>query len=143
MLTNKVKTMETMNAAPRPVAGSLRTLVLILIVLVVAAAGMAYYFYSQAAELRKNPQLVAQEEIENVVSRVSELMVLPANEVPTVGVVADPAQLKDQPFFAQAKTGDKVLIYTNAGRAILYDPVAHKIVNVAPINIGGATAEER
>ena len=44
-------------------------------------------------------------------------------------------------FFSKAKVGDKVIIYTNARKAILYDPVAGKIVEVAPVNIGTPTTE--
>ena len=65
-------------------------------------------------------------------------MVLPEDEEPSVATVADPEQLAGQPFFSKAKKGDKVLIYTNAQKAILYDPVAKKIIDIAPLNIGNA-----
>jgi hypothetical protein len=61
-------------------------------------------------------------------------MVLPADETPTIATVSDPEKLKDQPFFANAKKGDKVLIFSNSAKAILYSPTEDKIVEVAPIN---------
>ena len=85
---------------------------------------------------RKNPQAEAQAAAVLVVSRVGQLMVLPENETPTVATVTDPDKLKDQPFFANTKIGDKVLIYPNAKKAILYDPAQGKILEVAPLNIG-------
>lgn len=108
----------------------------ILFLLVVAAAGAAVYFYQQLSELKQDPQKVAQEEVQSVVEKVSKIMVLPEGEQPTLATVAAPERLKDQPFFAKAKVGDKVLLYASARKAILYDPVANKIVEVAPINIG-------
>lgn len=99
-------------------------------------AGAAVYFFLQFKELQKNPQKLAQQEVQELVSKVSKLIVLPEGETPTVATVTDPEKLKDQPFFAKAKNGDKVLIYTKAKKAILYDPVANKIVEVAPVNIG-------
>lgn len=94
------------------------------------------YFLSQAAIFQSDPQKAAKAEIESVVAKVSKIMVLPEGETPTVATVSDPEKLKDQPFFAKAKVGFKALIYSNARKAILYDPVENKIVEVAPVNIG-------
>lgn len=108
----------------------------ILFFLLVAAIGLAVFFYHQLSAIKENPQKMVQEEIEMIVGRVGELMVLPENEQPTLATVADLTQLKGQPFFERAKVGDKVLFYANARKAILYDPVAHKILEVAPLNLG-------
>jgi hypothetical protein len=50
--------------------------------------------------------------------------------------ISDPEKLKGQAFFAKAKIGDNVLIYTASKKAYLYDPVANKILEVAPIDFG-------
>ena len=113
---------------------------LILLALVVASGAAAAYFYNQLNALKANPQSVAQNEATELVARVSKLIVLPEGEAPTIATVQDPEVLKEQPFFANAKKGDKVLIYTNAKKAILYDPVNNKIVEVAPVNIGNPEA---
>jgi len=110
--------------------------IIVLTLLFLSASAFAVYFYIQFNELRKNPQKVAQEQVRQLVSDVSELMVLPEDEQPTVATVADPEQLIGQPFFNKAKKGYKVLIYTNAQKAILYDPDAKKIIDIAPLNIG-------
>ncbi len=106
------------------------------LLLVAVSIGVAVYYYRQVVALRQNPQQTAQDAVAEVVAKVSQIMVLPQGEQPILATVADPSKLKDQPFFAQAKIGDKVLLYTNARKAILYDPVANKIVEVAPINLG-------
>lgn len=103
------------------------------VLMAVIFGATALYFWN---EVKKDPQRAAQEEIEDTLARVSRLMVLPEGETPTVATVTDPERLKDQPFFVNAKAGYKVLIYTNARKAILYDPVADKIVEVAPLNLG-------
>jgi hypothetical protein len=112
----------------------------VLAVLAVIALGAAVYFYAQLNQLRQNPQRVAQEEVKSLVTKVGKLIVLPEGEEPTVATVTDPNLLKDQPFFANAKTGDKVLIYTNARKAVLYNPEENKIIEVAPVSIGAAAA---
>jgi len=109
---------------------------ILLFIALLAAIGVAVYFYLQVAQLKKNPQQVSQEEVQQLVDKVSKLMVLPEGETPTVATVNDPEKLKDQPFFSKAQVGDKVLIYTNAKKAILYNPATNKIVDVAPVNIG-------
>jgi hypothetical protein len=112
----------------------------LILILFLAAAGTAGYFYKQYQTIKNNPNQVAQDEVKSLIDEVGKLLVLPDNEQPTIATVTDLAKLKDQPFFAQAKVGDKVLIYTKAQKAILYDPVEKKIVEVAPVNLGDTTA---
>lgn len=114
---------------------------LVLMVLVLFFACTTYYYYSKFTELKKNPNAVAQEEVNELVNKVSKHMVLPEGEVPTIATVNNPENLRDQQFFSSAKKGDRVLIYTNAKKAILYDPVADRIVEVVPLTVGTPTPE--
>ncbi len=101
-----------------------------------AAIGTAGYFYNQVRLLKQDPQIVAQREVDDLVARVGRLVVLPEGETPTIATVSDPEALKDQAFFAKAQKGDKVLIYAQAKKAILYSVTMNKIIDVAPLNIG-------
>ena len=107
----------------------------VLAIMAVAGVGSSYYFYNQYQTIKANPQAVTDAQNKTLVAKLSQLILLP-DEQPTIATVADPSKLKDQPFFTKAKTGDRVFIFTNAKKAILYDEVANKIVEVAPINIG-------
>lgn len=113
-----------------------RKLVTGLVVAAVLAVGVYFFVqYQHAQALLKDPTLAAKEEITNLVAAVGKLMELPVGETPTVATVSDKDKLKDQAFFAHAQTGDKVLIYSNARKAILYRPSTNKIIEVAPLNI--------
>lgn len=114
--------------------------VLFLVLLLVVMSGVAIYFYQKASDLKKDPQVAVKQETEALVARVGKLIILPEDEVPTIATVSDLEKLKGQAFFAKAKVGDKVLIYQKASRAYLYDPVANKILEVAPITLGAGTA---
>lgn len=114
------------------------------VVAVLVLTGGGYYFYRQSQSQQPNQaqtQRAAQEEVKKLVSEVGKLIDLPQGEEPTVATVTDVTKLKDQPFFQKAKNGNKVLIYTNAKKAILYDPTAKKVLDVAPINIGTGSAQ--
>lgn len=79
-------------------------------------------------------------EVESLVAQVGRLMELP-DEQPTVATVTDVEKLKNQPFFAKSQNGDKVLIFTNAKKAVLYRPSTNLIIDVAPVTLGSdATA---
>lgn len=114
-------------------------------VIVVGAVGTAGYFYYQnemaQQELRNNPkspQAVAQE-VNSVVAKVNKIMLLPENEQPTLATVSDITKLINQPFFARAKNGDKVLIYQKSKKAVLYRPSENKIIEVSSVSIGENT----
>lgn len=113
-----------------------RALVPSLIVLLLMMSVTAGYFFFKSKQSQTTPEQASEAEVTALVAEVGELILLPADEVPTVATVSDPEQLKSQPFFANAKVGDKVLLFAKAKKAILYDPVAHRLIEVAPINLG-------
>jgi len=106
-------------------------------ILVIGLAGVCVYFFVQYrtvnSELRasKDPKI----DLQLTIDRVKHHVLLPTNEIPTVATVSNVEALKSQAFFANAKNGDKVLVYTNAKKAYLYDPVADIVVEVGPIVI--------
>jgi Flp pilus assembly protein CpaB len=113
--------------------------VIIISIVALLALGLAGYLYYQLGILKQNPQAITQQETEELVAKVSKLIVLPVDEVPTIATVSDPEALKDQAFFAQAEKGDKVLIYAQAKKAILYSVTLNKILEISPLNIGDKT----
>ncbi len=108
-----------------------RTIIITLAFLLMVSATGAVYFYRQATA---DPQKAGQQDLENTIKKVGRLMVLPEGEQPTLATVSDPEKLRDQQFFANAQKGDKVLVYTNARKAILYSVSLNKIIEVGPIN---------
>lgn len=109
---------------------------LILILLVIVLGITSAYFYKKSTSSKTDQ--ISQAEIKSLVQKVGRLAVVPTDETPTIATVSDPDALKNQAFFVDAKKGDKVLIYSNAKKAFLYDPSADKIVNIAPLNTEAA-----
>lgn len=106
------------------------------VIIAVLAIGAAGYFYYELYKMKQDPAAQARKEAMELVSKVSKLVVLPEGEVPTIATVSDPEALKSQTFFSGAVQGDKVLIYAEAKKAILYSVSQNKILEVAPLNIG-------
>lgn len=106
----------------------------VLIVIAVISTGTAVKLYLDL-QTASDPQAAAEAEVQGIVEQVAEIMVLPANELPTIATVVDPEKIKDQPFFANAEKDDKVLIYTTAKKAILWRPSENRIIEVSALNI--------
>lgn len=123
---------------------SKKLLVIPLIIVVLALAAIpSYYFYDKyriSQQLLKNPTEAARQEVRTLTEKVGRLMELPSEE-PTVATVSDKEKLNDQPFFQKAENGDKVLIYTQSRKAILYRPSSNKIIEVSTVNLGGVASE--
>lgn len=108
----------------------------IVLICTILGIGTGIYFYSKykttAQELR-NIQLTPGADAQSIIDKVSKLIAVPEDEQPTIATVTDLERLKNQPFFAKAKIGDRVLIYTKNKKAILFDPVENKILEVGPL----------
>ena len=112
----------------------IKVIVLLLIVVILALAGVAGYLYKNRVKTPQDQAKAVEKEVADIIRAVGKLIVLPENETPTVATVTDPEKLRSQPFFAHVEAGDKVLIYAQARKAILYSPILNKIKEVSPVN---------
>jgi hypothetical protein len=104
-----------------------------------SSAGIYYYFQYQALSQRvKDPQ----GEVKDILSKVGKLIELPTGEEPTIATVQDAERIKSQPFFSKAQNGYRVILYSNAKLAILFDEKGNKIINVGAINLSTPSAAQ-
>lgn len=107
-----------------------------LVVFLALAVGILVWQYFDArAELKRfnDPAAAVAQESEDTVSEVSKVMVLPAGEQPIPALVKDEAKFADNPVFEGVKNGDKLLIYQEKRKVIIYRPSTKQIVNVITI----------
>lgn len=112
--------------------------IVILTVLLAAllALAIALYFYFQYKQLRQEYEFIAtQDSIDGLetelIAEINSIIYLPPDEQPTIATVTNVEKLKqEQPFFADASNGDKLLVYAKSQQAFLYRPVEKKLVKV-------------
>lgn len=121
-----------------PVKLSLGLMVVLILLTGLLTARIVRY-YPQTLGLLKGPEILQREE-EAFIAEVGRSIALPADEKPTVATVTDPSKLGQQTFFRSAQEGDKVLIYTNAKKVVLYRPSERRVVEVGTVNIGNQTS---
>lgn len=115
--------------SPKPKKGK-KIAFLLLLVLIIAAL-LYYFLYFTKTDSYKQQKI--ERETKMLVERVRALMVLPKGE-PVIFDVQDPDVLKkQQAFFNDAQKGDKLLIYAESGKAIIYSPSKNIIVNAGPV----------
>jgi len=115
----------------------------ILILAIIAAAVWSFYNYHQTKQKvaaltdpEAQSDLISKER-DALIKKVSEIILLPEDEDPSIALVSDVETLRaNQPFFRNSENGDQVLVYTD--RAIIYRKSEHKIINIGPVT--GATA---
>lgn len=121
---------------------------LTLLALVVFAAWSFYGYQEAKKKLLKlstveGQQEVQQREIDELLAQLKRHMLLPEDEQPTIATVTDIDELKgQQPFFEKASNGDKVVIYVNNHKAIIYSPEKDMIINVGTLVVDNPNAEQ-
>lgn len=101
----------------------------------------AVYFYGQYQKTKNqlsDSQALTKGDIDLLIKKVGLLIELP-DETPTVATVSDVEKLRGQVFFTRAQNGDRVLVFKESKKAILYDPVNNKIREVGPVEITAPT----
>jgi hypothetical protein len=74
-----------------------------------------------------------------VIEKVKKHMVLPDEEPKVLSIANVDLLKKEQPFFQQAKNGDKLIVFSQ--KVILYSPSQDRIVDVAQIRMPAPSSE--
>lgn len=80
-------------------------------------------------------------ELALIIKQISQTIELP-QEPPTLATVTNRALLAQQEFFRRAENGDKVLIFKDWRKIILYRPSTKKIIDIATISADQANEAE-
>jgi hypothetical protein len=113
-------------------------IVIIVIGIIIGICGTFAYIQMFGISSQKVLQNISKAEeakvLQEIVEKVSKLIVLPNGEEPVLATIIDAdALVKEQPFYAGSQNGDVVLMYQKALKAIIYSGERNIIVNVGPI----------
>ena len=117
------------------VSGSKINIVMAIIVVILLL--ISGYLYK---ELRNNKNgsssnnVTAQKEAEDLKAKVGKIILLP-DETPVIGTVNDKDKFKDQPFFNGVENGDKILIFSESKKAVIYRDKDNRVINSGPIAV--------
>ena len=73
-------------------------------------------------------------ETQKVVAEIKQLMIIPDDSGAVLATIADKTKLAGQKFFELAQNGDDVVLFPAMGKAVLYRPTIHRIIDVGPFN---------
>jgi hypothetical protein len=107
----------------------------VVVIVVVVFGALAFFAYNYLDTRNKLVQLQGGDtETQQLVNKITQYLELP-QETPTLATISEASKVQDQAFFKNAQTGDKVLIYPEAGRALLYRPSSGKVIEYSRVNL--------
>jgi uncharacterized membrane protein len=116
--------------------------VIYLIIIVILALGLLWSLTSylnarKQISILSDPQKKAEvEKVETdaLLASIGQHIILAKDEEPMVATIKDIENLSaKEPFYKDAKDGDKIIIYPESQRAIIYNPENDILVNVGVI----------
>jgi hypothetical protein len=116
---------------------------LLFVVIVVGGSFILWQNYQLKANASENvaedmgeqgSDTLSEGDIVDLIAKVSKHIIVPSDEEPTIATIVDAEKLsQDQAFYSNVKDGDKVLIYMNAQKALIYRESEDLLVNVGPV----------
>jgi hypothetical protein len=94
---------------------------------------VSVFLYLQYRQAQDNTTVAEQNS--KYQKQLSQLILVPGNETPTIATVKDASKLSKQVFFKDAQNGDKLFVYSKSRKAILYRPSSNMIINVQTVNV--------
>lgn len=83
----------------------------------------------------------SQREAVNLAYRISDTVAVPAGEIPGLATVTDVSKLNRGGVLAGAENGDKLLLFYESGRVVVYRPSIHKVISVGPMILDASAAQ--
>lgn len=103
-----------------------------IILVALVYVGNKYWGSMSAKDIEKQNQ--------TLISEISKIMILPAEQNPLFYEITDPSALVAvQPFFTGSEKGDKLVVFPQSGKALIYSTTRHVIVNAGPIQFDSQT----
>ncbi|PIV87098.1 hypothetical protein COZ83_01410 [Candidatus Kaiserbacteria bacterium CG_4_8_14_3_um_filter_50_23] len=104
------------------------------IVIIIILALVGTYELDRMNVYRAHPELASAEQATEILKKVGDIIQLP-QEQPTMAIINDAASAKkEQPFLKNAANGDVLIVYPNAGEALMYRPSSNKLIAVGPVD---------
>jgi hypothetical protein len=131
--------MESQSQVPKSLKIILSILVAIVIICLLAMGAMWSKLNSFQAKVPIDPEV----ELQELVSEIEVFLTLPKDEKPTLITLTDEElnAVKGEVFFANAIPGDKLIIYQNNSKAVIWRPSARKVVEASIINLTAPAAQ--
>lgn len=82
----------------------------------------------------------SEREVQRILLNIRDNVLLP-DGVPGLATVQDKSKLNQGGVLANARNGDKLLLYYDAGQAILYRPNVNKVVAIGPIVLDASAGQ--
>ncbi len=113
---------------------------LLAVILIVCVVSLGF-LWRKLGILEAEAPLSPEAELAQVIAEVGNSLALPGDEQPKLLTLSDEELIavKGEPFFANALPGDKLLIYQNNSKAVIWRPSSRKIIEASIINLSGAT----
>lgn len=125
--------METSNTNSKFLKLIIAALAILLFLLLASSLLMWQKLQDVQAKVPMDPEA----ELASVVGAVGKLLVLPQDEKPRLLTLTDTelSAVSGQTFFKNALAGDKLLIYQNNSKAVIWRPETGRIIEASIINL--------
>lgn len=102
----------------------------------------AFFELGRYSVYRAYPALESQQQATEILHKVGRLIQLPPDETPTMATINNAVIAKQgQPFLDSAANGDVLIVYADAGEALLYRPSTDRLIAVGPIDTSASQAQ--
>lgn len=107
----------------------------LLLIAIVGGGYLGYQKFLVKNETEKtNESKSPDDEKKSILDTLAKFIELPSDE-PVIMTISDIEKLKDNPFFTNAKNEDKVIVFKDSKRAMLFRPSTNKLVEMQTVSL--------